>query len=167
MAVWKIAKPSRCSAVTGEPFPHDAEIVAALFGEDEETSEDKVKGSGLARRDFLPAEATPERLAGAYCVWRTRTPPEVPAHQRPLDLDMARELLERLLAEGAEAKAGVALALGLMLVRKRRLVLLEQRPATLLVRWPKDEQGFELPAPTLTDAEAEALQQELLRLFGA
>lgn len=165
MAVWKIAKASRASAVTGEPFPADVEIVAALFGEEEETSEDKVKGGGFVRRDFLPAEATPERLAGAYCVWRTRTPSAKPAHQRPLDLELAREFLERLLAEGADQRAGVAMALSLLLVRKRRLTLVEQRENALLVRWPKEEATFEVPAPTLTDAEAEGLQQELLRLF--
>jgi hypothetical protein len=163
--VWKIAKVGRVSSVTGEPFPPEAPVVAALFGEEREASEDKVRGTGFARRDFLREEATPERLAGAYCIWHTRTPPAVPQHRRPLDLDLAREMLERLLREADPQKAGVAMALALVLARKRRLTLLEQRPDTLLVRWPKEETAFEVPAPVLTEAETESLEQELLRLF--
>jgi hypothetical protein len=165
MAVWKIAKVGRISAVTGAPFPPDTDIVTALFGEEAETSDDKVKGGGFSRRDFLPDEALPERLLGAYCVWRTRTAPEKPANQRPLDLELAREFLERLLREGEESRAGVAMALALILVRKRRLALVEQGETALRCRWPKEDAVFEVPAPSLTDAEAETLQQELLRLF--
>jgi hypothetical protein len=163
--VWKIAKVGRVSAVTGEPFPADVPVVTALFGEEREASEDKVRGTGFVRRDFLRAEATPERLQGAYCVWHTRTAPAVPAHKKPLDLDLAREMLERLLRDADPAKAGVAMALALVLARKRRLTLLEQRPDSLLVRWPKEEASFEVPAPVLTEAETEQLEQELLRLF--
>lgn len=163
--VWKIAKVGRASAVTGEVFPPDTPIVTALFGEEQEASDDKVRGTGFVRRDFLPAEATAERLEGAYCVWQTRTPPEVPASRRPLDLDLAREMLERLLREGEGARAGVAMALALVLARKRRLLLLEQGESVLKVRWPKDEATFEVPAPILTEAESEALQQDLQRLF--
>jgi hypothetical protein len=163
--VWKIAKVGRASSVTGAPFPPDTDVVTALYGEEQEASEDKVRGAGFSRRDFLPAEATPERLAGAYCVWRTRTPPAVPAARRPLDLDLAREFLERLLREGTEARAGVAMALSLILVRKRRLTLVEQTDDALVVRWPKEEALVRVPAPVLTEAEAESLQQELLRLF--
>lgn len=169
MAVWKIAKVGRVSAVSGTPLPADREVVTALFGEEVETSDDKVKGGGFVRRDFLVEEATPERLAGAFCTWRTRTPPEKPAHQRPLDLELAREFLERLLHEQADPqgaqRVGVAMALALILVRKRRLTLVEQGDTVLRCRWPKEEAVFEVPAPTLTDAEAEGLQQELLRLF--
>ena len=165
MAVWKIAKVGRVSSVTGSPFPPDTDVVTALFGQDADTSDDKVKGGGFARRDFLPEEAVPERLVGAYCVWRTRTAPEKPVSQRPLDLALAREFLERLLREGDEQKAGVAMALALLLVRKRRLSLVEQGERSLRCRWPKEDAVFEVPAPDLTDAEAETLQQELLRLF--
>ncbi|MFM8385349.1 MAG: hypothetical protein ACKOCB_00820 [Planctomycetia bacterium] len=163
--VWKIAKVGRASAVTGEVFAPDTPIVTALFGEEQEASEDKVRGTGFVRRDFLATEATPERLAGAYCVWHTRTAPAVPASRRPLDLDLAREMLERLLREADPARAGVAMALALVLSRKRRLLLLEQGETSLKVRWPKDEASFEVPAPVLTEAESEQLQQELQRLF--
>ena len=53
MAVWKIAKVGRTSAVSGAPLPPDHEVVTALFGEEVETSDDKVKGGGFVRRDFL------------------------------------------------------------------------------------------------------------------
>ena len=47
----------------------------------------------------------------------------------------------------------------------RRLTLVEQRESSLVARWPKEESTFEVPAPILTEAETESLQQELLRLF--
>jgi hypothetical protein len=166
MAVWKLARLGTSSSLTGLPFPPDSEIVTALFGEEEEPAgEDRVRGSGFARRDYLAEEATPERLAGAFCVWRTRTPPARPAAERRLDMGMAREFLQRLLAEAREDRAAVCLALALLLLRKRRLHLVAERAGTLEVRWPRETATFSVPAPVLTEADAERLQQELLRLF--
>ena len=116
MAVWKISKLGRVSSVTGEVFPPDCPVVTALFGEEEEVGEDKVRGAGFVRRDFREEEATPERLAGAFCVWRTRTEPAQPAEKRALDLGMAREFLQRLLDQGDEERAPVCLALALILI---------------------------------------------------
>lgn len=165
MAVWKISKLGRVSSVTGEGFPPDCPVVTALFGEEEEVGEDKVKGAGFVRRDFLEEEATPERLAGAFCVWRTRTEPAQPSQRRPLDLGMAREFLQRLLDQGDEGRAPVCLALALILMRKRRLRLVRQGDGWLEAAWPGEKKPFRVPAPALTDADAEALQQELQRLF--
>lgn len=165
MAVWKVARLARTSSLTGEPFPPDSPVVTVLFGEEEETGEDKVRGTGFVRRDYLEAEATPERLAGAFCVWRTRTPPQKPASERRLDLDMAREFLLRLLEQAEPARAPVALALALILVRKRRLNLVRQDEGHLRVRWPRQTEVFTVPAPDLTEADTEALEQELRRLF--
>jgi hypothetical protein len=165
MAVWKVARLGRNSSLTGEPFPPDAAVVCALFGEEEETGEDRVKGTGFVRRDFLEEEATPERLADAYCVWRTRTPPEKPASQRPLDLGMAREFLQRLLDEDDESRAPVALALCLILLRKRRVRLVRQSDEWLEVAWPRERKSFRVPAPVLSEADTEALEQEIQRLF--
>jgi hypothetical protein len=167
MAVWKITRLGRVSSLTGLPFPPGSEVVTALFGRDEDVGEDRVKGTGFRREDYLPEEAGPERLEGAYCVWRTRTAPEDRAAGRRLDLDAARELLERMRAEARPDREAAAMALALLLVRKRRLSLVAQDAATLTLRWPREKEPFTLPAPILAEAEAEALQQELLRLFDA
>ena len=165
MAVWKVERLGTVSSLTGEPFGPDTDVVTALFGEEEEAGEDQVRGTGFVRRDFLASEATEEVLADAFCIWRTRTPPEAPPSPQRLDLDMAREFLERLRQEGDEGRAGVTMALALLLIRKRRLHLVEQQEETLVVRWPREKATFELPAPRLTEAETEALEQELHRLF--
>lgn len=165
MTVWKVRRLGRVSSVTGDPFPPDTHVVTGLFGEEEEAGEDKVRGAGFSRRDYLVEEATPERLAGAFCVWRTRTPPEKPASARPLDLGMAREFLQRLLDRADEKRAPVGLALALILVRKRRLRLVRQGDGWLEAGWPKEKTTFRIPAPPLTEADAEALEQELQRLF--
>jgi hypothetical protein len=166
MAVWKVQPIARCSAATGEPFPPDTEIVTALFGDEpEEGGEDAVRGAAFARRDYLPSEAGPEQLAGAYCVWRRRTPPERAPAEKRFDLAMAREFLERLLQEGREDRAAVCLTLALLLARKRRLMIVDQDATHLVARWPRETATFAVPAPAVGEAEAEGLQQELMRLF--
>ena len=165
MAVWKVSRLGRISSLTGEPFPPDTEIVTALFGEEEESGEDKVRGSGFVRQDYRADEVTEEMLAPAYCVWRTRTAPESPKDTQRLDLDMAREFLLRLLEDKNPEKAPVAFALALILIRKRRLRLLGQTEAALQVAWPKQKETLAVPAPELTEADTEALEQELKRLF--
>ncbi|MDJ0521609.1 MAG: hypothetical protein QNJ90_05980 [Planctomycetota bacterium] len=165
MAVWKLQRLARKSALTGEPFPPDSEVVTALFGEEEEETEDRVKGSGFVRKDFLASEATDELLAGAWCTWRTRTAPAKDDGPKRFDLGMAREFLQRLLAEGREDRAAVCLTLALLLARKRRLIVTDQDADTLTARWPKEKDTFTVPAPQVSEAEAETLQQDLMRLF--
>src|SRR5262245_16941251 len=115
MATWKVARVSRTCAATGRAIPPDAAVVTALFGVDEEVGEDKVKGAGFVRKDFLAEAATPEALAGAFCVWRTKTPPEDPKRPPRLDVGMAREMLERLVAQADPARAAVAMTLAYLL----------------------------------------------------
>ena len=165
MAVWKVARLGRISSLTGEPFPPDSAVVTALFGDEEESGEDKVRGTGFVRRDYLVEEATEERLAGAFCVWHTRTASEKPASQRPLDLAMAREFLQRLLDEGSPERAPVGLALALLLMRKRRLRLVRQGDGWLEACWPHEKAVVRIPSPELTEADTEALEQEIQRLF--
>ena len=117
MATWKVARLSKACALSGRPLPPDAPVVVALFGAPEEVSEDKVKGAGLLRKDFL-VEACPEAdlaeaLKGAFCTWRARTPPAAARAPR-LDLGLARELLERLVAAGDPERAPVAWTLALL-----------------------------------------------------
>jgi len=167
MAVWKVQRLARVSSLTGTPFPPDVEVVTALFGEEGEEAarEDAVRGASFVRRDYLASEATDALLQGAYCVWRTRTPPERTGEGRRLDLDMAQDFLRRLLAEGDPERAAVCLTLALLLARKRRLVILSQESDRLRARWPRETEEFDVPAPAVGEADAERLQQELTRLF--
>lgn len=168
MATWKVARPSKTCALTGRPLPPDAAIVAALFGVDEEVSDDRVKGTGLVRKDFLgdvPEAELLKAVEGAFCTWHTRTPPESPAQATRLDLGLAKELLERLLAENDPQRAPVVLTLALLLVRKRQLSLVQEKDGVLTLRWPKGEGTFTIPSVVIAEAEQEQLQQELGRLF--
>ncbi len=165
MSTWKLARLSKTCALTGKPLPPDPAVVAALYGVEEEVGEDKVKGVGFVRKDFLADAVTPEALAGAFCVWRTRTPPENPNRPPRLDVGMAREMLERLVAENSPDRAAVSMTLAYLLVRKRRLNLVSERAGELVLRWPREKDTFRVPAVEVTEAESESLQQELLRLF--
>ncbi len=165
MGVWKLKRLARQSTLTGEVFPPDTEIVTALFGEEEEVGEDKVRGTGFLRRDYLASEAEPALLEGAWCIWRTRTPAPRPDEERRLDLDMARQFLERLLGEGRDDRGPVCMTLALLLIRKRKLNLISEKDGVLTARWPRETETFPVPAPEVTEADAEQLQQELQRLF--
>ena len=169
MSTWKVARPTKTCALSGRPLPPDAPVVAALFGAEEEVSEDKVRGTGFVRKDFLlegADEAAIERaLAGAYCTWRARTPPASGSKVPRLDLGMARELLERLLVENDPSRSSVAWTLALLLVRKRHLHLVSDKDQVLTLRWPKEEATFRIPSAVVSEAEEESLQQELMRLF--
>ena len=162
--VWKLTSRAGVCAATGKPFPPDTDVVTALFGQEAE-SEDGVRGSGFVRKDFLTSEASDDVLEGAYCVWHTRTPPASPDAERRLDLGLAREFLERLLAEGREDRAAVCMTLALLLARKRKLNIVAQEDEVLRVRWPREDRVFTVPAPPVSEADAESLQQELMRLF--
>ena len=112
MAVWKLTRLGAVSSATGKPFDPDVEIVTALFGDEEEQGEDRVRGAGFIRKDFLVAEATEEMLATAFCTWRTRTPPAKAEPERRFDLGMAREFLERAVSVSpAKAEAWYNMAL--------------------------------------------------------
>ncbi|HVG93801.1 MAG TPA: hypothetical protein VND21_05105 [Planctomycetota bacterium] len=169
MSTWKVARLGRTCALSGRPLPPDTAVLAALFGEAEEVSEDKVRGVGLVRKDYLVDEVPEGDLAraveGAYCTWRTRTPPENPSHQHRLDLGLARELLDRMRASPDPERAPVQLALALLLVRKRQLHLVSEQEGLLTLRWPKTDDTFTIPAVTVSDAEEAQIQLELQRLF--
>jgi len=168
VATWKVARPSKTCALTGAPLPADAAIVAALFGLDEEVSDDKVRGTGMVRKDYLadaPAADLAKALEGAYCTWRTRTPPEDGSKAHRLDLGLARELLERMVKEDDPTRAPVILTLALLLVRKRQLTLVGEKDAVLRLRWPKTEETFEISSAPIPEAEEAQIQDELGRLF--
>jgi hypothetical protein len=169
MATWKVARSSKVCALSGRLLAPGAHVVTALFGVEEEVSEDKVRGTGFVRKDFLADDADSAALAtaldGAYCVWRTKLPPDE-GHRAPrLDLAMARDLLERLVAEGDPGRASAAWTLAMLLVRKRQLTLVGEKEGALVLRWPKTEATFRVPATVVAEAEVEQLEQELSRLF--
>ena len=155
MPTWKVARPTKVCALSGRPLPPDAAVVAALFGVPEEVSEDKVLGAGLVRKDFLVEGNDPAALEAAlkeaYCHWHTKTPPEHPGKAHRLDLGLARELLERLRAEGDPARAPVIWTLALLLVRKRQLQLVKEHapvapPAVVEAGTPAAEAAATAPA---------------------
>lgn len=169
MATWKVARSSKVCALTGRPLEPGASVVTALFGVDEEVSDDKVRGTGFERKDFLVDDDDPAPLAAAiadaFCVWRTKVPPDTAARVPKLDVTMARDLLERIVLENDPARAAAAWTLAMLLVRKRELTLLGEKGGALVLRWRKSEGTFEIPSVVVAEAEIEQLEQDLSRLF--
>ena len=169
MATWKVARSSKVCALTGRPLEPGASVMTALFGVEEEVSDDKVRGAGFVRKDFLVDEAEPAALAAAvadaYCVWRTKLPPDTGPRVPRLDVAMARDLLERIVLENDPARAAAAWTLAMLLVRKRQLALVAEKNGILVLRWPKMETTFEVASVVVPDDEMERLEQDLSRLF--
>ena len=164
MATWKVARSSKVCALTGRPLEPGASVMTALFGVEEEVSDDKVRGAGFVRKDFLVDEAEPAALAAAvadaYCVWRTKLPPDTGPRIPRLDVAMARDLLERIVLENDPGRAAAAWTLE---VPREHGVA--EKDGILVLRWPKMETTFEVASVVVPDDEMERLEQDLSRLF--
>lgn len=184
MATWKVARSAKVCALTGRPLEPGSSVVTALFGADEEISDDKVRGAGFVRKDYLVDEEAPSALdaaiADAYCVWRTKIPSDTGPRVAKLDVLMARDLLERIVTENDPSRAAAAWTLAMLLVRKRQLTLVAEKPpqaagtsvgtggaggGSLVLRWPRTDTTFEVPSVVVAEAEMEQLEQDLSRLF--
>ena len=49
MATWKVARSSKVCALSGRPLAPGSHVATALFGVEEEVSDDKVRGTGFVR----------------------------------------------------------------------------------------------------------------------
>jgi len=137
-------------------------IVSAIFREEGQEQ--------FARRDLCSAcfeavEAEP------FSVWRGTHPPPVEDQHR-VDFDLALRFLAKLIAEPEEGREGLLYVLTLLLIRKRRVKVLETRRRggveTLVVSVPGDEEDAvaEMEAPAITAEAVDRVQAQLAELFG-
>jgi len=152
--------------------PRDA-VISALF-EMSDASDGSDGGDDDApppfeRADLCTACFEAEDAPAPYSWWRTEVP-EPDRRRAPLDLQVAREFLVRLLDEGAPERANLRYLLALLLMRKRLVRVEEQfrdaeRGELMVVTVPPDETLHEIPCPELGEEETAQLRDELGRLF--
>lgn len=159
MEEYRFQRRSPVCMESGEPFREGDGIVSAIYRSDE----------GFVRRDVRE-----DRFADAgeaFSVWRSRMP-ATEEEERKLDLDLALDFLDRLVREADPAREGLAYVLTLLLARKRRVKIRETRALpdgevlTVVLPRPDGDETVKVRAPALQEAEIEALQQELAKLFG-
>lgn len=162
-------------AVSGAALSPGTPIVAALCELDSDADPaDALPGLGLVRRDYaVEAWNDTEVPAGVVCHWRTSVP-EPAAGPRALDEEVLLELLERL-AEGDDdpARERLRLVVALVLLRRRRLRLVDRLGRGDEERWvlehrPKEGEAWtvEVAARAVGDADAGEVAEALGELFG-
>jgi hypothetical protein len=174
----------RCSgvcALTNTPLEAGRPIVAILCEAD--PAEAAEAGSlGLVRRD-VAAEAWDAggRPEGVVCFWRSSVPAPN-EERRPLDEGLLLDLLKALAAETDPARDDLRLVLALVLLRRRRLRLVDRiavdagassSRAAREERWrlehrPSDGEPWTVEVLTrrLSDEESREVADELGRLLG-
>lgn len=162
-------------AVGGETLSPGTPIVAALCEPDADAeASDALPGIGLVRRDYSLAAwndaAVPREVV---CHWRS-TVPEPTTAPRGLDESVLLELLERLAERDDAAQAPLRLVVALVLLRRRRLRLVDRVGQGDEERWvlehrPKDGVAWtvEVAARAVGDADAGEVAEALGELFGA
>jgi len=159
-------------AVSGATLPPGTPIVAALCEPEGEAS-DALPGIGLVRRDYdLSAWNESEVPREVVCHWRTSVP-EPAAETRGLDESLLLEVLERLAERDDPAQAPLRLVVALVLLRRRRLRLVDRIGSGEEERWvlehrSKDDASWtvEVAARAASDADAGEVAEALGELFG-
>ncbi len=156
-----LVQPStRVCAATGRPLVAGERVYSALTDE----------AGGFVRRDYA-ADAWPGPPAGAVAHWAGRVPaphaPKKPTFNEELLLDCFHHLAVRPETDRAAFRYVVAL----LLMRRKRLKFEDARTvpdgaSVLVLRDAKGGGRHEVVDPRLTDAQAEAVQDEVFGLLG-
>jgi hypothetical protein len=161
---WKIArKGSACAGCQAE-FRPGTVFISAIY-ESEPGAE-----STFDRVDTCP-ECFEKEERAPFSRWFTTHPKKV-TDQPLLDLDMARDFLLRLAREGNPERHTLMFILALLLMRKRKVKLVEQRTEgdrpvmEFLLPLADGEETIVIPSVHPSEEETGGIEKELGRLFG-
>lgn len=155
-------------------MPPGTPIVAALCEPSHEAEvADALPGLGLVRRDYDAAvwddTAVPDEVV---CHWRTSVP-EPTAAPRTLDEAVLLGLLERLAERDDPAREALRLVVALVLLRRRRLRLIDKVGQGDDERWVLEHRSkndaswtLEVAARSIGDADAADVAEALGELLG-
>ena len=165
---WKTGhRGAGCGACEGA-FDPGALVVSALFelplpadGDDE--------GPPFRRVDFCQTCFEGDADTGSPFSWWRFIVPAPEEKKAAFDLGVAREFLQRLLAQDEPERASLCYLLTLLLMRKRVVNVSEQfsdeRGDVMSIRFPPDDAVFEVVCCELTEDETESLRDQLAELF--
>ena len=158
-AGYQIEGPARQCAATGRSLQPGEKIYSALLDE----------AGKLVRRDYA-ADAWSGPPQGAVAYWAGR----IPAGDRPRKPTINDELLadcfEHMDAATEPGQRNFRYVVALLLMRRKRLKFEDVRKQDgrelLCVRDAKTGKRFEVEDPRLTEAEMDAVQEEVFRVLG-
>ena len=159
---WRVPRRARLCAISGRELAPGDRVVSELFD----------RGDSFERRDRLDDVAPPPNEVAPFSRWSFVVPPE-PERRPGVDLDLALRFLRDLLAENDPERHPLAQVLSLLLVRKRRLKVVDRgtsdtgvRVVRVAVAALEEDEILEVPDPRLTPEVVAAVTREVNALFG-
>ena len=152
---WNVARGGRHCCKCEKEFREEEVYFSALW-EHEDSYE---------RKDYC-AECWPQvERSDAFCFWRTRRPASEAPQKMLVDDDVIYDFFQRLAEEESEAKRNFRYVLGLLLMRRKLLRLVDIRSGSdkemLVLKNRKDGLVFEVPDPALTQMQIEEVTEQL------
>jgi len=159
---WKVPRRSRRCALSDREFVAGDRVVTELFD----------RGDAFERRDRLEGVEPPEGDTTPFSHWPFTVPAE-PERRPGVDLDLAMRFLRDLVEAGDPERRPLAQVLSLLLVRKRRLKIVDRGTSAdghRVVRatrpGPENDEILEIPDPPLTPDVIASVTLEVNELFG-
>jgi hypothetical protein len=159
MIDYQIQTNSRRCAETGRELRAGEKYYSVLLDE----------AGKFVRKDYS-TEAWTGPPAGAFSFWAGRIPVGESRRQPRFDDEMLMECFQRLEGQTDPGRLNFRFVLALLLLRRKRLKL-EPAPSggdpdLLALRCPKTRTLYRVADPRLTDAEMEAVQEEVFEVLG-
>jgi hypothetical protein len=159
---WSVPRRARRCALSEKEFAAGDHVVTELFD----------RGDTFERRDRLEGVEPPEGDAAPFSRWSFVVPAE-PERRPGVDLDLAMRFLRDLIEAGDPERRPLAQVLSLLLVRKRRLKIVDRgtsaagdRVVRATIPGPEDDEVLEIPDPPLTPDVVASVTREVNELFG-
>jgi hypothetical protein len=159
MIDYQIQTNSRRCAQTGRELRPGEKYFSVLLDE----------AGKFVRKDYS-TEAWTGPPEGAFSFWTGRIPVGESRRQPRFDDDMLMECFQRLEGQTDPGRLNFRYVLALLLLRRKRLKLEPSPPGGdaefLALRCPKTRTLYRVADPRLTDAEMEAVQDEVFEVLG-
>jgi hypothetical protein len=159
MIDYQIQTNSRRCAQTGRELRPGEKYFSVLLDE----------AGKFVRKDYS-TEAWTGPPEGAFSFWAGRIPVGESRRQPRFDDEMLMECFQRLEDQTDPGRRNFRYVLALLLLRRKRLKLEPSPPGgdpeSLALRCPKTRTLYRVADPRLTDAEMEAVQEEVFEVLG-
>jgi hypothetical protein len=159
MTDYQIQTNTRKCSISGRELQLGEKYFSVLFDEN----------GAFVRRDYS-AESWSGVPEGAYSFWSGRLPLEANARRPPIDDEMLFECLKRMDGETEPAKIKFRYVLALLLMRRKRLKLVEARHEgdrdILILQSPQRGERITVIDPQLSEQEMNAVQDEVFEVLG-
>jgi hypothetical protein len=159
MTPYAIQGPARQCTASGRALQPGEQFYSALLDED----------GRFVRKDYA-ADAWPGPPPGAIAHWAGRIPASGPAKRPTFNDELLADCFEHLAGAAEPAQRNFRYVLALWLMRRKRFKFEDVRrdgeQDLLCVRDARSGARHEVPDPRLSEAEMQAVQDEVFRVLG-